>query len=172
MIKKLKMKNLNLLLVAVLILLMYKTPSFLTDITTNVFGRIALVITLAYILIYCEFSCAIVFSLIIIVLFHNTMEGMSVEGNANEGGEGDEGGEDELSDKQAEEEMEKAEEKAGEKAGFTGKEGFLGINMIKEKVLNKNIISNLRRSLTHNLTDLDRYFKTNAETNTMSATKQ
>ena len=193
MIKKLKMKNLNLLLVAVLILLMYKTPSFLTDITTNVFGRIALVITLAYILIYCEFSCAIVFSLIIIVLFHNTMEGMSVEGNANEGGEGDEGGEDneggeggegdELSDEQAEEEMkqadeqaeeemEKAEEKAGEKAGFTGKEGFLGINMIKEKVLNKNIISNLRRSLTHNLTDLDRYFKTNAETNTMSATKQ
>ena len=187
MIKKLKMKNLNLLLVAVLILLMYKTPSFLTDITTNVFGRIALVITLAYILIYCEFSCAIVFSLIIIVLFHNTMEGMSVEGNANkggeydeggeddeggEGGEGDEGGEDELSDEQAEEEMKKAEEKAGEKAGFTGKEGFLGINMIKEKVLNKNIISNLRRSLTHNLTDLDRYFKTNAETNTMSATKQ
>lgn len=182
MIKKLKMKNLNLLLVAVLILLMYKTPSFLTDITTNVFGRIALVITLAYILIYCEFSCAIVFSLIIIVLFHNTMEGMSVEGG--EGGEDDEGGKgDELSDEQAEEEMkqadeqaeeemEKAEEKAGEKAGFTGKEGFLGINMIKEKVLNKNIISNLRRSLTHNLTDLDRYFKTNAETNTMSATKQ
>jgi len=184
MIKKLKMKNLNLLLVAVLILLMYKTPSFLTDITTNIFGRIALVITLAYILIYCEFSCAIVFSLIIIVLFHNTMEGMSVEGNANkgdgdeegsednEGGEDDEGGEDELSDKQAEEEMEKAEEKAGEKAGFTGKEGFLGINMIKEKVLNKNIIINLRLSLTHNLTDLYRYFKTNAETNTMSATKQ
>jgi len=44
--------------------------------------------------------------------------------------------------------------------------------MIRNKVLNKNAISDLRRSLTHNLTDLDRYFKTNAESNTISSTKQ
>ena len=74
MIKKLKMKNLNLLFAAALILLMYRTPSFLTDIATSAFGRAALVIILAYVLIYCEFSCAIFFALIVIVLFHNTID--------------------------------------------------------------------------------------------------
>ena len=37
MIKNLKMKNLNLLFAGALILLMYKTPSFLTDIATSIF---------------------------------------------------------------------------------------------------------------------------------------
>ena len=45
---KLKAKNLNLLLGALLVGLMYHTPSFLNDLTNNLFGRLILVIALLY----------------------------------------------------------------------------------------------------------------------------
>ena len=79
MVKLLRMKNLNLVLALALLGLMYKTPLFLLDIANNLIGRAILVIALAYIVIRCDFSCAILFSLIIIVLFHNNVEGF-IEG--------------------------------------------------------------------------------------------
>lgn len=186
MIKNLKMKNLNLLFAGALILLMYKTPSFLTDITTSIFGRAALVIVLAYTLIYCEFSCSIFFALIIIVLFHNTLEGFkegkgiidkleaepkaedpkAAEPAAAEEDEYDEGGEEGPGEGKEEEEEEEEDQEEEDQ------EGFLGTNMIAKKVLNKNFIGNLRNSLTNNLTDLDRFLKTKSEKNTIGATKQ
>jgi hypothetical protein len=175
MIQNLKMKNLNLLFAAALILLMYRTPAFLTDITTSIFGRAALVIVLAYTLIYCEFSCSVLFALIIIVLFHNTLEGfkegIDITEMTDENKEGSEDGEeDDGEDDEEEEEGEGGgEEEEGEGGG---EEGFLGINMISKKVMNKNFVGNLRNSLTNNLTDLDRYLKTRSEKNTMGATKQ
>ena len=185
MIKKLKMKNLNLLFAGVLILLMYKTPTFLDDVTTSVFGRAALVIVLAYTLIYCEFSCSVLFALIIIVLFHNTLEGFK-EGAGEEGAEGgkkkekkkksnsaeeEEG--DEEGDEEGEEEGDAEGDDEGQEEGDEeGKEGFLGINMISNKVLNKNFIGGLRNNLKHNLTDFDRFLKTDSERNTISSTKQ
>ena len=184
MIKKLKMKNLNLLFAGVLILLMYKTPSFLTDITTSIFGRAALVIILAYTLIYCDFSCSIFFALIIIVLFHNTLEGFKegagVDTIVDDGTEESSRTEEGLDEGEEEEEEEeedggkKKEEDSGKKKeeDFNNKEGFLGINMISKKVLNKNFIGNLTNSFKHNLTDLDRFLKTKSEKNTIGATKQ
>jgi len=193
------MKNLNLLFAGALILLMYKTPSFLTDIATSIFGRAALVIVLAYTLIYCEFSCSIFFALIIIVLFHNTLEGFkegkgiiekfetdpkaeaappAPEPAAAEEDEYNVGGEEGPGEGKEEEEEEEEEEEDQEDGGgdgentFKNKEGFLGTNMIAKKVLNKNFIGNLRNSLTNNLTDLDRFLKTKSEKNTIGATKQ
>ena len=184
MIKNLKMKNLNLLFAAALILLMYKTPSFLTDITTSIFGRAALVIVLAYTLIYCEFSCSVFFALIIIVLFHNTLEGFK-EGHDEDGKkedkeDKDDDDEEEEDDDEKEEEEEENEEKGGgdkddeedDEDTFKNKEGFLGSNMISKKVMNKNFIGNLRNNLTNNLTDLDRFLKTKSEKNTIASTKQ
>ena len=75
MVKLLRMKNLNLVLALALLGLMYKTPSFLLDVANNVIGRAILVISLAFIVIRCDFSCAILFALIIIVLLHNNVEG-------------------------------------------------------------------------------------------------
>ena len=75
MVKLLRMKNLNVFLAFALLALMYNTPIFLRDITNSMIGRAVLVISLAFIVIRCDFSCAILFSLIIIVLFHNTVEG-------------------------------------------------------------------------------------------------
>ena len=174
MIKNLKMKNLNLLFAGALILLMYKTPSFLTDIATSIFGRAALVIVLAYTLIYCEFSCSIFFALIIIVLFHNTLEGFKEGGGimkkiadleTNEAKEDNEEEDNEEENEEDGEKKEKEEKEEGEEKE-ENKEGFLGTNMIAKKVLNKNFIGNLRNSLTNNLTDLDRFLKTKSEKNT------
>lgn len=171
MIKKLKMKNLNLLFAGVLILLMYKTPTFLDDVTTSVFGRAALVIVLAYTLIYCEFSCSVLFALIIIVLFHNTLEGLVGEDKSKKNKKKDEG-EAEEEEKKKEEGDEEGDDEGQEEGDDEGKEGFLGINMISNKVLNKNFIGGLRNNLKHNLTDFDRFLKTDSERNTISSTKQ
>ena len=86
MVKLLRMKNLNLFLALALLALMYKTPLFLMDIANNIIGRAILVISLAFIVIRCEFSCAILFSLIIIVLLHNSVEGF-IEGTGDEAAE-------------------------------------------------------------------------------------
>jgi hypothetical protein len=185
MIQNLKMKNLNLLFAAALILLMYRTPAFLTDITISIFGRTALVIVLAYTLIYCEFSCSILFALIIIVLFHNTLEGfkegLEITDMTDENKEGldeEDNKDEDYKDEDYEDEDYEDEEGEGggedDKEAFEeeGKEGFLGINMISKKVMNKNFVSNLRNSLTNNLTDLDRFLKTRSEKNTIGATKQ
>ena len=72
----LKKKNLNIVLGVILIGLMYHTPSFLHNVATNVLGRATLLIILSYLSLRCDFSCAIIFALIIIVLFQNTVEGL------------------------------------------------------------------------------------------------
>lgn len=177
MIKKLKMKNLNLLFAAALILLMYRTPSFLTDIATSAFGRAALVIILAYVLIYCEFSCAIFFALIVIVLFHNTIEGFKegagldsiTKKNPEEDPPEDEDKEKEDTE---EEEEDTEEEEEDTEEDDEGKEGFLGLKMISKKVMNKNFLGDLRNTMKHNLTDFDRFLKTNSEKATIASTKQ
>lgn len=73
---KLKKQNLNIVLGLVLVGLMYHTPRFLYNVATNLLGRAVLVIVLVYLAVICDFSCAVIFSLIIIVLFQNTVEGM------------------------------------------------------------------------------------------------
>lgn len=73
---KLKKQNLNIVLGLVLVGLMYHTPRFLYNLATNLLGRAVLVIVLVYLAVICDFSCAVIFSLIIIVLFQNTIEGM------------------------------------------------------------------------------------------------
>jgi len=169
--KTLKMKNLNLFFAATLILLMYKTPIFLTDIAAGMLGRLVLIIILVYTLIFCDFSCSIFFALIIIVLFHNTMEGLNMDGIADEISVGEEPMVvDDKEGLQSKEEEEEEEEEIVET--MKGREGFLGLNMISKKVLNKNFIGNLRNSLKSNLTDLDRFLKTNSERNTILSTKQ
>ena len=64
---KLKKQNLNIVLGLLLIGLMYHTPIFLHNIATNVLGRAVIIIILLYLAIECDFSCAVIFSLIVIV---------------------------------------------------------------------------------------------------------
>lgn len=73
-----KKKNLNIVLGAILFGLMYHTPSFLHNVATNILGRAILLIILSYLSLLCDFSCAVIFALIIIVLFQNTVEGLDV----------------------------------------------------------------------------------------------
>jgi len=184
MIKKLKMKNLNLFFAAALILLMYKTPIFLTDIAASIIGRAILMVILVYILLYCEFSCAILFALIIIVLFHNTVEGL-VEGAGKEDKKSEGGDEDKKSEggdvdkalgtlglKISDGDDKDDDDKDDDDDDDDDQEGFLGYRMIKNKVLTKKFIGDLRNTLKNNLTDLDRYMKTNSEKNTLASTKQ
>ena len=72
-----KKKNLNIVLGAILVGLMYHTPSFLHNVATNILGRVILLIILSYLSLRCDFSCAVIFALIIIVLFQNTVEGLT-----------------------------------------------------------------------------------------------
>tara|TARA_B100001059_G_scaffold236577_1_gene287928 strand:+ start:14137 stop:14643 length:507 start_codon:yes stop_codon:yes gene_type:complete len=168
------MKNLNLVLALALLGLMYKTPVFLLDVTNNPFGRIILVIALAYIVIRCDFSCAILFSLIIIVLFHNNIEGF-VEGltiddddddeEPKDSGSGDEEkkGSDDKEKKDKKNKDEKEKESMEESMEELMEEPFTG--MTKK-------VNSLRQVLRSNITDLDRELKVGAERRSISATKQ
>jgi len=174
MVKLLRMKNLNLVLALALLGLMYKTPVFLLDVTNNPFGRIILVIALAYIVIRCDFSCAILFSLIIIVLFHNNIEGF-VEGltidddddddeEPKDSGSGDE-------EKKGSDDKEKKGSDDKEKKGSDDKESMEELMEEPFTGMTKKVNS-LRQVLRSNITDLDRELKVGAERRSISATKQ
>ena len=75
MLKMLKMKNMSLFLALALVGLMYHTPSFLKYFSNTMVGRFALLVALAFTVIKCDFACAVIFALVIIVLMHNTTEG-------------------------------------------------------------------------------------------------
>lgn len=186
MVKLLRMKNLNLFLALALLALMYKTPLFLMDIADNMIGRAILIISLAFFVIRCDFSCAILFSLIIIVLLHNSVEGfIEGAGSKDEETEDDDKAVDadeaeaEADADEAEAEAEEAEAEAEDAAaaaantvatsvtkGMEGnKETFIG--GLLQKNLNK-----ARKVLRSNITDLDRELKVGAERRSISATKQ
>ena len=166
MVKLLRMKNLNLVLALALLGLMYKTPLFLLDIANNVIGRAILVIALAYIVIRCDFSCAILFSLIIIVLFHNNVEGF-IEGldeeEIKEIADDTQTEIDEEGDAEGDDEGDAASDADNNTTGDKP-EPFMG--GMKKK------LNNLRKVLKSNITDLDRELKVGAERRSISATKQ
>lgn len=203
-----KKEYLNILLGAVLIGLMYHTPSFLMDVTTNMLGRLTLVIVLAYLVLRCDFSCAVIFAIIIIVLFHNTVEGFK-EGKDDD--KKKKKSKDEDEEDEDEEDEDSAKDQAKGVVSDTGaafgadteqtiktpgdllvaakkngdgvtkevgpldeeegkKEGFLGMNLAKH-VLSKKGLDSLRDNLFSNVIDMDRYLKTSAERNSISASK-
>jgi hypothetical protein len=207
---KIKMKNLNIFLGLVLVGLMYHTPAFLHDVATNMIGRSILLIVLVYLALMCEFSCAVIFALIIIVLFQNTMEsfveGMETTGDdeeeeekegMDEAGEAGDGAKDSLKSgagagsgalakaggvsfsreirsmgdfigSTAQNAMGLAGQTAKMTSGFENKqEGFLGMNLVKDAKIFKNLSNNI----FGNITDLDRSIKTNSEKATISSTK-
>lgn len=156
MVKLLRMKNLNLFLAFVLLALMYQTPLFLSDIAKNTIGRAILVISLAFIIIRCDFSCAILFSLIIIVLLHNSVEGFVENLDVTEISDGVDN---------VNTEMEEEEDLDADADADAPTEPFIG------GLLKKNL-NKARRVLRTNITDLDRELKVGAERRSISATKQ
>lgn len=207
---KLKVEQLNLLLAVVLVGLMYHTPAFLKDLTNNLFGRFILVVVLIYLYLKCDFSCAILFCLIIIVVFQNTMEGFK------EGMDDDDEDEDEDEESQSSKRAGAAGSAAEDKVfsgaddakgqlgdSASGASDSVGVNLDQEKATN---ISSFLKSVNKNakevnakqnkalgeeqdkfketfvnlgqvktkiksLMDLDRFFKTSSEKNTIAATK-
>ena len=122
---KLKKQNLNIVLGLVLIGLMYQTPRFLHNIATNVLGRAVLIIILLYLAVACDFSCAVIFSLIIIVLFQNTIEGMEEMNEEEKAEEEEENLEEdgEESNKEGNENMDEDDDGAQEKGEETFNKG-------------------------------------------------
>ncbi len=205
-----KMKNLNIFLGLVLVGLMYHTPAFLHDVATNMIGRSILLIVLVYLALMCEFSCAVIFALIVIVLFQNTIESF-VEGMETTDDDEEEEGKEGMDDADEAGDSAKDSLKSGAGAGsdalaeaggvsfsreirsmgdFVGataknamglagqtakmtsgfenkQEGFLGMNLVKDAKIFKNISKNI----FGNITDLDRSIKTNSEKATISSTK-
>ena len=105
-------KNLSFFLAILLIMLMYHTPNFYI-VVTNILVRAVLIIVLLYLAVACDFSCAVIFSLIVIVLFQNTIEGME-EMNEEEKAE-EEDQEKELAENEDGEVLEEDVEQEGNK---------------------------------------------------------
>lgn len=165
-----KLKNLSFFLAILLIVLMYNTPNSLKDFSNQFLGKIILVLFLAYFAIFCDMACAIIFSMIIIVLLHDSREGYFSGGLAqviqqtsetadkmegkmkNEGFKESHGGKESHGKKKS-------------KKDADDKEGFIGLNNMKE------VNDKLHKYLGFSITELDRQMKTSSEKNTQNATK-
>lgn len=196
--KMLKMKNISVFLALALVGLMYHTPYFLKDLSNNIFGKFLLVITLAYITIQCEFSCAVIFALIIIVLLHNTKEGFEEGMKCKK--------DDEMWDekskkcvpiddpekklvKKAKKDVAKVDKDFSKMTNKNKSKAKKAIALDKQKngdskepftgQLISDVTSGLSKSYSNaqdlfksNIIDLDREMKTGAEKRSMNATKQ
>jgi hypothetical protein len=202
MLKMLKMKNMSLFLALALVGLMYHTPSFLKYFSNTMVGRFALLVALAFTVIKCDFACAVIFALVIIVLMHNTTEGFK-EGaddttmTAAEKAAADAAAADAAAADAKERQEKESQKKKG--ANLTSTVTDNAINMGKttaDAAEQKNdgsftnrepfagkMISNVKDSLLHsynqaqdifksNLLDLDREMKAGAEKRSINATKQ
>lgn len=198
---KLKMKNLNVVLGIMLVGLMYHTPLFLHNVATNLIGRAILVVILVYLALVCDFSCAVIFSLIIIVLFQNTMEGFQ---------EGMDEGEEEEEEDESMDEATKNSLKSGGNELKDGATDAVGVSVdrnieslgdfVKATVKNANgmadnavkvtsgfenqegflgmnmlkknkFLKKMSNNIFGNMTDLDRSIKTSSEKATRDASK-
>lgn len=195
---KFKKQNLSLVLGILLLILMYKTPTFLKEFSNQPLGKLILVCLLAYFALDCDIACAILFASIIIVLLHDTKEGFK-EGGKFTGGK--------L--RRFLKDVDKNATNAQEKMGFKTREGMTegdghthtednhkhkkedddddnddtdddnddDTEGMEEKEgfigLNhmKNVTGKLQNYLGFSITDLDRFMKTSSEKNTIASTK-
>ena len=179
-----KMKNLSLFLALGLVGLMYHTPNFLRELTNGLLGKVLLVVALAYITVQCDFSCAVIFALIIIVLLHNTKEGFEDGKKEKKEDEEEEDDEDEEDDKKRKKSPDEVKREKGEKriknmsnkAASLRKKGTSAAKTDiavekqekkeKEKTNKKEpfagkMISNVKDSLLHSYNEAQDIFKSN-----------
>ena len=168
-----KKQNLSFILGFLLIILMYKTPKILKDLSNEMLGRVILVGILSYLAIDCDIACAIIFAIIILVLMHDNREGF-VEGNLKKLVDATTAGADNIQGFKSKEGMKEDEEEddGGGKVvggdggdGAVGAEGFVGLDDMK------NVTNKLKNYLGFSITDLDRFMKTSGEKNTIASTK-
>jgi len=174
----LKMKNLSFFLAILLIMLMYYTPPTLKDMANEFLGKVFLLFVLSYFALFCDIACAIIFSVMIIILLHDTREGYfgggladvinktvsnadNAESKMNESKSSD--GKDGF--KESHEHEDEDGDRFKGKRDKKKKEGFVGEKEIK--VVNDK----LRKYLGFSITDLDRQIKTSSEKNSQNATK-
>ena len=197
MLKMLKMKNMSLFLALALVGLMYHTPSFLKYFSNTMVGRFALLVALAFTVIKCDFACAVIFALVIIVLMHNTTEGFKEGADDTTMTAAEKAAADAAAADAKERQEKESQKKKG--ANLTSTVTDNAINMGKttaDAAEQKNdgsftnrepfagkMISNVKDSLLHsynqaqdifksNLLDLDREMKAGAEKRSINATKQ
>jgi hypothetical protein len=175
----LEMKNLSVFLAILLMILMYYTPPSLKDLANSFLGKLFLLIILSYFALFCDLACAVIFSMIIIVLLHDIREQFVGGGFADvinktvSNADNAESKMDESKSSDGKDGFKESHEHDDDEGndGFKGKkdkkkkEGFVGENQMK--IVNEK----LRKYLGFSITDLDRQIKTSSEKNSQEATK-
>ncbi len=171
----------DLSLLALLIIFMYETPSFLNDIVNNTLGKLALLGGVIFLLYKFGNTSGILAALIFIILIHRKQEGFSITIAATrEGATGgkkkkkkepmgnsdDKKGKVKNKKKKKEEEEEEKEEEKDTKETF---KNFSSSDHIKLNDLEE--VNTVPKGINfRNRTDLDRDLKINAEKNKVKAT--
>ncbi len=170
----------DLSLLALLIIFMYETPSFLNDIVNNTLGKLALLGGVIFLLYKFGNTSGILAALIFIILIHRKQEGFSITIAATR--EGATGGKkkkkketvsdsDDKKGKVTNKKKKKEEEKEEEEEKDT-KETFKNFSSSDHIKLNDlEEVNTVPKGINfRNRTDLDRDLKINAEKNKVKAT--
>lgn len=177
----------DLSLLALLIIFMYETPSFLNDIVNNTLGKLALLAGVIFLLYKFGNTSGILAALIFIILIHKKQEGFSItiaatrEGNTNRKKKkikeplgvtsNDTTSDDKKGKKEKKDKKEKKAKKVEEEEETTKEtfKNFSSGNHIKLNELEE--VNTVPKGINfRNRTDLDRDLKINAEKNKVKAT--
>ena len=168
----------DLSLLALLIIFMYETPSFLNDIVNNTLGKLALLGGVIFLLYKFGNTSGILAALIFIILIHRKQEGFSITIAATR--EGATGGKkkkkkassDSTDKKGKVEKKKKKEEEDDEEEKEDTKETFKNFSSGDHIKLNDlEEVNTVPKGINfRNRTDLDRDLKINAEKNKVKAT--
>jgi pectate lyase len=168
----------DLSLLALLIIFMYETPSFLNDIVNNTLGKLALLGGVIFLLYKFGNTSGILAALIFIILIHRKQEGFSITIAATR--EGATGGKKKKkkvassasTDKKVKTEKKKKKEEKEEEKEEDTKETFKNFSSGDHIKLNDlEEVNTVPKGINfRNRTDLDRDLKINAEKNKVKAT--
>lgn len=171
----------DLSLLALLIIFMYETPSFLNDIVNNTLGKLALLGGVIFLLYKFGNTSGILAALIFIILIHRKQEGFSITIAATR--EGATGGKkkkkketvsdsDDKKGKVTNKKKKKEDEKEEEEEEKDTKETFKNFSSSDHIKLNDlEEVNTVPKGINfRNRTDLDRDLKINAEKNKVKAT--
>ena len=177
------------ILLSLLVVLFYKTPTFLLNLVDNSLGKIALLVLIVVVMKKVGTTEGLLLSLIFVLLLHNSREGFSIKfdsGNVVEGlPESNQKKEDEDDEEEEEEDEEEEIETDKKKEGlctdcavknskkYRKQEGFVNRKRQRLGLHKLEDVNAVEKGISfRNITDVDRELKLNAEQAKMSSTME
>ena len=157
------------ILLSLLVVLFYKTPTFLLNLIDNSLGKVALLVLIVVVMKKVGITEGLLLSLIFVLLLHNSREGFSIKFDSGSGVR--EGAKGNKKDKKKEGLCTDCAKKKSKK--YRNKEGFVNRKRQRLGLHALDDVNSVEPGISfRNVSDVDRDMKLSAEKAKMSATME